>query len=500
MPDIIINDLLNPPENVVVTQGDTCEIGTNGRYVNMPSGANTHGLIVRIDDNFVVGNQIKMSLLVSQCYPRIRIFARAVNGSVKDTVNTNLWVATGIYKGYYMQTPAKTGTDLLTWEISEDATALEIHIDPVDFTGATSSNASCAWTLNTISTATSADPYSEPGTSYPAGGDGTFDFSSTDIPIPGLPSISATSTGFCALYNPSTAGMQSLASYLWSGSFDIENYRKIMANPMDAILGCHIIPVISGHPTTVSSALYVGNISTGISMARFTEQYYSLDCGTVNVLEKWGAYLDYSPYTKLQLYLPYIGYVSLKTDDVMGGSIGVTYHVDIVSGAVCAFVYCVSKDGFGHVLYSYTGACACDVPITEGQYTNAVLGILQIAGAVGQTALSGAIGSASGVMGGIQNAANAALSMAKPEISRSGSFGGSAGLMGIQYPYLILETPRMCIPGQQNKFVGYPSFMTVQMGVLTGYNEIEVNHLNNMSCTSAEADEIINLLKSGVIF
>lgn len=344
------------------------------------------------------------------------------------------------------------------------------------------------------------DPYSVPGTSYPAGGDGTFDFSSTDIPIPGLPTISAANTGFCALYNPSDAGMRALANYLWSGAFDPENFRKIMANPMDAILGCHIIPVISGHPAITQSELYIGNISTGITMARFTEQYYSLDCGTINMLEKWGSYLDYSPYTKVQLYLPYIGFVNINIDDFMAGSIKVEFHVDIVSGAVCAFVYCVNKDGKGHTVYSYSGACACDVPITAGQYTNAVYGMLNLVGSLGQTALSASIGSTAGVTSGLQNAANAAMSMSKPEITRSGSFGGSSGLMGVQYPYLILESPRMCTPGQQNKFIGYPSFMTVQMSQLKGYTEIEVNHLNNMSCTSAEAEEIISLLKSGVIF
>lgn len=509
-----INSLDNLPQYYTFTQTDGEREANLIRSVNQDTRVYFDYFPYDISDPanepvFKEGDTVEVSFNVGGSTRRIRIYGRGKNAFNNDLTGYAVWdYLSGVSNGTVIGQDANTGVYrqaagqvTVRIKFTQPSWGFYFNISGVDGTGA-AVGWSGHWIFNYINSSAEItdDPYSVPGTSYPAGGDGTFDFTSTDIPIPGLPSISATSTGFCALYNPSTAGMQALASYLWSGAFDIDNYRKIMANPMDAILGCHIIPVISGHPTTAMSELYVGNISTGISMARFTEQYYALDCGTVNVLEKWGAYLDYSPYTKLQLYLPYIGYVSLKTDDVMGGSIGVTYHVDIVSGSVCAFVYCVSKDGFGHVLYSYTGACACDVPITEGQYTNAVLGILQIAGAVGQTALSGAIGSASGVMGGVQNAANAALSMTKPEISRSGSFGGSAGLMGIQYPYLILETPRMCIPGQQNKFIGYPSFMTVQLNALSGYNEIEINHLNNMTCTGAEADEIINLLQSGVIF
>lgn len=348
------------------------------------------------------------------------------------------------------------------------------------------------------------DPYDSGypnGTSGAGGGDGTFDFESTDIPIPGLPTISATDTGFLTLYNPSAAQLKSLGNYMWSGAFDINNFKKLFADPMEAILGLHIIPVVSGHPATTSNSLSIGNVDTGISMPKCTEQYYELDCGTIEIKPKWGAYLDYSPYSKLSLFLPYIGFVPISPDDCMSGSIKVVYHVDILSGACCAYVYCYSNRGKdGHTLYTYTGACACDCPVTEGQYTNAVLGILNIATGVAGAIASGLTGNVGGVMGGLSSAANTALSMGKPEISRSGSFGGSAGLMGIQYPYLVLTIPKQCTPENQNKYIGYPSFVTKRMEFCKGYTEINVTHLENMSCTDAECSEIIDLLSGGVIF
>ena len=248
------------------------------------------------------------------------------------------------------------------------------------------------------------DPYSEGGESGSGGGGGTFDFTSTSIPVPGLPNIGAFATGFLTLYKPTAAELATLANYMWSGAFDLDNFRKLVANPMDAILGLHIVPTISGHPSSAAATLQVGNISTGISMDRVTEQYYELDCGTINILPKWGAYLDYAPYSKLTLYLPYIGFVPISPDDCMGGNIKVVYHVDILSGACCAYVYCASNRGQDtHVLYTYTGACACDCPVTEGQYTNAVLGILGIAGGVAGAITSGITGSAAGITGGIES-------------------------------------------------------------------------------------------------
>lgn len=345
------------------------------------------------------------------------------------------------------------------------------------------------------------DPYAGAGESGPDAGDPTFDFTSEDIPVPSIPSIGAFNTGFINMYKPTVGDLRDLAHYLWSGSFDPENLRKLIANPMDTILGLHIVPATASHPAAAAATLYVGNIDTQLSMARLTEQYYELDCGTITIEPKWGAYLDYAPYSKLTLYLPYIGFVPISPDDCMGGSINVKYHVDVLSGACCVYVYCASNRGTdSHVLYSYTGACACDCPVTEGQYTNAILGILNIAGSVAGAISSGITGNAGGVTGGIENAANAALSMVKPDVSRSGSFGGSAGLMGIQYPYLVLTVPRMCTPGDQQKQEGYPSFVTKTLGQLAGYNQVQVKRLESMTCTANEAEEILTLLEGGAIF
>ena len=339
------------------------------------------------------------------------------------------------------------------------------------------------------------EPYGYGGYTGPGVPDGRFDFDSTVIPVPTLPNIGAFNTGFVTLFSPSAADLKTLASYLWAGAFDISNFRKIVANPMDTILGLHIIPIISGHPTSVQGELMVGNISTQIYTEQLTEQYYELDCGTIEVPYKWGSYLDFSPYTSLSLYLPYIGMVSLSPDDCMDGSIKVVYHVDVLSGSCIAFVYCISNHGKdGHVLYTFTGNCACDCPVTAGQYENALL--------AGANTLMGFLGSSksiAGIVGGLGNAANAALNMVKPDVARSGQFGGSAGLMGIQYPYLILTVPRMAIAEDQYKYTGYPSYMTKLLSDVHGYCEVEILHLEDIGATKKECDELYNILRGGAI-
>lgn len=333
------------------------------------------------------------------------------------------------------------------------------------------------------------DPYAQGGTSGPGGGDGTFDFSSQPVDFQSSPSIGAYDTGMVSMYVPTSANLRSLAAYLWAGPFDPDNFRKLVADPMDAIIGLSILPLTAAEIGTQSAELMVGNISTGLTMPLATRQYVVVDCGTVNVLPKWGAYLDFSPYSKLQLFLPYIGYVDISPDDCMNGTISVRYTVDLLSGTCVVQVKCLD-----HVLYEFAGTCSCSCPVTAGQYQNVVTSALKLGGA-----LMSSVTSLGGMLGALDDVANTAVSAAKPAISRSGGFGGSSGLMGHQVPYLILTVPRMCTPGDQNVMMGYPSFVTEVLGDLSGYCVVDTIHLSGIpGASTADLEEIDQLLKGGV--
>ena len=81
------------------------------------------------------------------------------------------------------------------------------------------------------------DPYSEGGESDTGGGTGNFDGTSVDIDFASLPTLSAVDTGFISLYNPTLAQLQSLANYMWSDLFDLDTFKKLFGDPMQAILG-----------------------------------------------------------------------------------------------------------------------------------------------------------------------------------------------------------------------------------------------------------------------
>lgn len=333
------------------------------------------------------------------------------------------------------------------------------------------------------------DPFEPGGSTEPGGGTGNLDDTSDPVPIPSLPTLSAVDTGFITLYNPSLAELQSLANYMWN-TLDISTLRKIFADPMETILGLSIVPVAV--PNGGVFPVTVGNIPTGISMNRAASQYVEVDCGSITINEYWGAYLDYSPFTSAELYLPYIGAHAINIDDIMGKTVTVKYHVDILTGACTAFVKCGDS-----VLYEFIGQCSSSIPVSGGDMTNVVNGIIHIAGAIGtMVATSGASVPAT-IAEGV-SIASTAMNM-KPSIEKSGSMSGTGGMLGVQKPYIILTRPKQAVPSSQNSFTGYPSFITTQLGSITGYTEVEKIHLSGISATAEELEEIEQLLYTGVI-
>lgn len=338
------------------------------------------------------------------------------------------------------------------------------------------------------------DPYDEPGSSGEIGGGGSHDNDSDNIDQPDDPDIFASDTGFVELYTPSVSQMRSLASYLWSSSFDLDNFKKLFQNPMEAILGFSALPFQISAGSSVSVKL--GNIDTGISMPKVSNQYKTISCGSLSIEEYWGSYLDYNPHTEIQIYLPYIGTRSLDTDEVMGNTISVVYKIDVLTGGCIAFIRIN-----GSVRYQFSGSCAIQLPINAMNFNSVITGAISIGVASLSAIATGGMSApvSAGVMAGtIASTANNITSM-KTHVEKSGALGGSAGVMGVQIPYLIIKRPNPCIPEDQNKIQGYPAFTYSYLGGLSGFTRVSDIFLDNIDATDAEKDEILSLLKGGVI-
>lgn len=283
-----------------------------------------------------------------------------------------------------------------------------------------------------------------------------------------------------AIYNPTLAQLNSLGAWLWSPNF-IDQLLKIFNDPMQAIIGLHKVyanPSISG-----SGNIKVGYLDSGVPSNIVGNQYTYIDCGTVSLPEYYGNILDYSPFTTVQLYLPFIGIVSLDIADVSRSSITVKYCVDVLTG-VCLASVSVQRDNAGGVLYQYSGNCACQYPLSSGSYMGMVTGAI---GAIGSLARGNIIGTGLSIAG------------MRTNIEHSSGFSGNAGAMGIKKPYLIISRPQSVMNDGFPSIHGYPSNYFTRLGDCSGFVQIEECHVENIPATDKELDKIKDLLKEGVI-
>ena len=181
----------------------------------------------------------------------------------------------------------------------------------------------------------------------------------------------------------------------------------------------------------------------------------------------------------------------------MNDTINVTYNIDVLSGACGAFISS-SKKG---VLYSYNGSCISNIPLTSINFSsaiqNAVSAVCSGAAIVAGVASGNAPITAMGAASMLGSAANTALN-SKPSVQRSGSLGGSAGILSVQKPYLIIERPNLSVPANVQKYVGQTSNITATLSTLSGFTMVEYVHIEGVPATEEEIKEIEQLLKEGV--
>ena len=307
-----------------------------------------------------------------------------------------------------------------------------------------------------------------------------------DIEFPALPTLSAASAGLCTLYNPTLGQMQALSAYLWeSPTFDINDFKRLFASPMDAIIGLGIIPV---SPTLGGShSVMFGNIDSGVAMSTVGNQFVEKDMGTVKI-KKWvDCFLDYDD-TQIEIYVPYCGTYKLDPVEVMGKTLHLKYHIDCLTGG-CAAMLAVN----GSIMYQWNGSCIANVPLTAINYSTAIHNAVSAVGNIGSMAAGG------NPIAGLSSATNAVMNV-KPQVQKGGNMGGSAGLMSVQQAYVIITRPNMSVPNKLSTFAGNTLNMTMKLANAQGFTQVEMIHLDKVPCTQAERSELLSILKEGVIF
>lgn len=311
---------------------------------------------------------------------------------------------------------------------------------------------------------------------------------------PALVPPSGSASALWSVYHPTQAQVNSFGAWLWTDNI-ITQIQQLLQNPMEGIITLHKVfapPVDSGQGTIV-----VGRLDSKVPSATVNQQYVTVDCGEIDCAEQFGNVFDYSPFTSISIYLPFIGIAPLSVDDIMRSKIHVKYGVDVFTG-VCLAMIEVSRDGNTVNMYQYAGVASVEYPLTGTVHNGLITGIMGIVGGFATIATAGAAAPVASA-GGVAAAAGGALTTGRQSQSRSGNFSGNAGAMGIKTPYLIIERPQTKVADTFPQLAGYPTNKSLVLRECSGHIVVKHVHVEGVNATQGELIEIENLLQSGVL-
>lgn len=330
-------------------------------------------------------------------------------------------------------------------------------------------------------------------------GSGVYDYPGEDIGFPSLPTTSVLNIANYKLFNPTGTQLGGVIDKLWFEDFSltelVEVVQRFFFKPKDSLVSVTMLPfnVQSG----AAEKVYLGKMDTGVTAPVVTSQFQTVDCGTLSVPLKYASVLDYSPFQKAQLFIPFVGFRNLNVDQIVGGTIAIKYNVDVLTGSAICFVRVTdNQDSNNSVLYTYDCNLAIQVPISSDKYDALVSSLMHLGGALVGAGVGGQFGAATAAQA-IPSAIDAIA--AAHGVEQSGQLASTVGILGEFTPYLVLEQVNQSLPAGYNSHEGYPSNITSQLGSLTGYTEVEKIHLNIPEASSLELTEIESLLTSGVI-
>lgn len=340
-------------------------------------------------------------------------------------------------------------------------------------------------------------------------GNGTLpDDSGDDIgdeDLTDLNSLTAINSGLVTLYRPTQAELSSFASFLYTGITDsiADQLKKLVTNPLDYVIFvalCKFAPPIYGR----EEIAFCG-VGSGVSADKITNQFYDLSCGNITFREQYNSFLDYSPNSKVKIYLPYCGVHELNIDECMGSTIAVKYRIDLLSGSGVAKVKITRNKRntapFDCSINSYIYEFPCNVyltmPLSATDWRGTYQSLVSLAGGVITGAATGGIGGAMSIASSVASA----VTSNKVSVNRSGQIGSSYGYLGENKPYLILERPITSIPERFEMWEGLESNITAKVANLSGYTEIDTDTLWSDSfghATQEECKMIKDIMNGGV--
>jgi len=309
-------------------------------------------------------------------------------------------------------------------------------------------------------------------------------------------------------YQMSKAQLQRFIYYFWNqigkDSTDwFNDIRGLYNNLSEAVLGVKYFPCSSswlyeidtGQPPTIT----IGRYSTTFQATQIASNSKLTKIGAYAVREKYKNFLDYTA-TRIELFLPYLGWVELPTQKVMNTKIIVYFGVDMASTQA---MFVVKSDGM--IVFQSTFNFGIDIPITLSssveQVKSAITTGVSLASGALSTAMVSTVNPVAGGMMAISQAQNAipqgydSLHMVGNATANSGQLGGKRCAICI-----TRSIPKQ--PSSYGSRIGFRYNKRNRLRDLSGFTVVEtprVDFTHYELPTEKEIEELYTLMRKGII-
>lgn len=283
----------------------------------------------------------------------------------------------------------------------------------------------------------------------------------------------------------------------------------IQKNMAEGILSIKLIPIPKGeslpYKTGLTETLFkpLGLGSVQGKKLKNTIKKYTI--GSMQIHKIYGDYRDFL--CEYSIYLPFSGIHRLDADVIVGNSLQIAADIDFLTGTI--LYHLIVNDGYtARDIYTFTGDCAIELPITgadySAKYQSIMSGIFSGVGMAAGAMMGGPMGAGAGAaltnvaMSGLKTLGNAAS--VKGNYMQSGKLVPNSAALSVLYPYLIISKPQDVSPNYAS-VKGRPCHKMLSLSSLSGFTTISNINLDSISYATDEDKEAIRtLLANGVYF
>lgn len=295
--------------------------------------------------------------------------------------------------------------------------------------------------------------------------------------------------------------------WVCNNTVDITNWRRLFANPADVILGINLynLDLVAHDSDNVlsSDTTNILGVSANIPNHFFRDGYNTIvDGGTCYIQAYYGNYADYTTMT-YQCFVPFIGYISLRASDVVNKMLHLYYAVDFATGAANVFLNSDDK-----LIYTNTCNVASKIPLSTSDKNSQLLHNLMTTMSAGQAFANGFAGGQSNfkslqamlnTLSGLQLQSNFANRGSMSALNAHSLL--PAFVERTRFDLFLPSDDQQYTGAEYQKYSGAPSTQfdaIVNCVDSNGYIESDVVYITSATATTAEKEEIINLIKSGI--